>query len=81
MTTKGTARDGSIPQVGDIIRYGGGVSALGKIHAPHAGGFHIVHVLGGFQFVCDHGWGESGIYKPSAADIEFCKIKRPEWFE
>lgn len=67
-------------KIGDLIRYADGVSALGRIHSRHAGGWHFEHVLGGFQFVFDHGWGLRGIFKPSEADIAFCRERKPDWF-
>lgn len=68
-------------QIGDIIRYGEGCSALARINSRHSGGFHAEHVLGGFRFCYDHGWGSTGIFKASEEDIEYCKHKKPEWFK
>lgn len=68
-------------EVGDIIRYSSdGSSALGRVHSPHAGGFHIEHVLGGYLLACDVGWGPSGLYAPDETDLAFCRHRRPEWF-
>lgn len=38
---------------GDIIRYSDGCSALARLDAPHAGGWHAVHCLGGYVFVSE----------------------------
>lgn len=62
-------------KAGDIVRYGGGISALFKLVSPHAGGWHGEHVLGGLQF------GFNNLTKASDVDIAYCKLKRPDWFE
>lgn len=66
-------------EVGDIIRYSDGVSALVKLEQSHAGGWHCSHVLGGPHFVSD------GIFNKlklaNAEDIRFCMKKRPDWFK
>lgn len=38
---------------GDIVRYAEGCSALCCLQAPHAGGWHAAHALGGIIFVFD----------------------------
>jgi hypothetical protein len=39
------------PQIGDLVRYGFGSTALALLDSPHAGGFHGRQCMGGFVFV------------------------------
>lgn len=64
--------------IGDIVRYAGGVSAIVKLVAVHAGGWHAEHVMGGIQFV-SHRPGQ-WLQKASEEDLAFARTKRPEWF-
>lgn len=65
-------------QVGDLVRYGPGSTALVKLTSPHAGGWHGQHCLGGTTFVYDHGWGTSGIFVPTAEDYKTW-YEKEEW--
>lgn len=65
-------------KAGDIVRYADGISALVKLIAPHAGGWHGDHVLGGTQFVSDQIF--SKLKLADSEDIKFCEKNRSEWF-
>jgi len=64
---------------GDIVRYADGASALFKVSAPHADGWHGHHVMGGVHYASDQIFNKLKL--ANAEDIEFCRQKRPEWFE
>jgi len=36
---------------GDVVKYSGGPTAICKLLAPHAGGWHAVQCLGGLIFI------------------------------
>jgi NTP pyrophosphatase (non-canonical NTP hydrolase) len=41
------------PKVGDIVRYGGGSTALAKLTGRHAGGWHGDQCMGGSTFISE----------------------------
>jgi len=43
----------SNPKVGDIVRYGGGSTALAKLIGRHAGGWHGAQCMGGSTFISE----------------------------
>lgn len=51
------------PKVGDIVRYGGGSTALARLAAPHAGGWHADQCMGGSTFISEP------FYEPDAEDL------------
>lgn len=63
-------------QAGDIVRYGGGSTALARLSAPHAGGWHGSQCMGGSTFIGGsmyHAteedlkkWGECAHYRKEA---------------
>lgn len=67
-------------KAGDIIRYGSGVSALFRYDGTHnAGRLYGSHVLGGVHGAADDTF--FALQPASAEDIEFCRQKRPDWFQ
>lgn len=66
-------------KVGDIVRYGSGVSALFRYEGHvNAGRLYGTHVLGGAIGASDQTFFD--LQPASAEDVEFCKSKRPDWF-
>lgn len=49
---------------GDIVRYGDGITALARLHAPHAGGWHGDQCMGGSTFIGGR------MYHATAEDFE-----------
>lgn len=66
-------------KVGDIVRYGSGISALFRYEGPvNVGRLYGTHVLGGAIGASDQTFFD--LQPASAEDIEFCKGKQPGWF-
>lgn len=53
----------SNPKVGDIVRYGGGSTALARLTGRHAGGWHGDQCMGGGTFISEP------FYEPDAEDL------------
>ncbi|MGH9931717.1 MAG: hypothetical protein ACREA9_21145 [Pyrinomonadaceae bacterium] len=53
----------SNPKVGDIVRYGGGSTALAKLTGRHAGGWHGDQCMGGGTFISEP------FYEPDSEDL------------
>lgn len=53
----------SNPKAGDIVRYGGGITALARLSGPHAGGWHGEQCMGGGTFISEP------FYEPDADDM------------
>lgn len=53
---------------GDLVRYGGGSTALARLIEPHAGGWHALQCLGGVTFVSEGYSGE--MQRATVEDLE-----------
>lgn len=53
----------SNPKIGDIVRYGGGSTALAQLTGPHAGGWHGDQCMGGGTFISEP------FYEPDSEDL------------
>jgi NTP pyrophosphatase (non-canonical NTP hydrolase) len=53
----------SDPKVGDIVRYGGGSTALAKLTGRHAGGWYGDQCMGGSTLICEP------FYVPDCEDL------------
>jgi hypothetical protein len=53
----------SNPKIGDIVRYGGGSTALAKLTGRHAGGWHGDQCMGGGTFISEP------FYEPDCEDL------------
>ncbi len=56
------------PQLGDLVRYNDGKTALAVLDSPHAGGYHAKQCMGGITFISNHGWPNK-FYRPTQEDL------------
>lgn len=52
-------------KIGEVVRYGGGSTALALLQSPHAGGFHARQCMGGTVYV-----SSGNLCEPSEEDMQ-----------